>query len=199
MSQAKSSTREALIVAAAKLLERGGPGAVTLREVGRRAGVSHNAPYKHFENKAALLAAIAAQELRRLERRVSAQVSLPPGAARAAMVRYVRQGLRNPARFRLTFGAWDGGTEELTEAAARARARFIKAVAVAQAGGKLPRTDPERLAALIMALAHGAVELQLSGHLSRRGKGGASAVELVGDLFGYLEQSAKRVQRISQT
>jgi AcrR family transcriptional regulator len=56
-------TRDALVEAAARLLDAGGVEAVTLREVGRRAGVSHNAPYKHFASTQALLAAIAAREL----------------------------------------------------------------------------------------------------------------------------------------
>ena len=51
------------------LLDEGGVDHVTLREVGRRAGVSHNAPYKHFESKEALLAAIAARELAASARR----------------------------------------------------------------------------------------------------------------------------------
>jgi hypothetical protein len=52
-------TRETLVSAAAELLDRGGPDAVTLREVGHLAGVSHNAPYKHFAGKESLLAAVA--------------------------------------------------------------------------------------------------------------------------------------------
>ena len=60
-----TSTRDALIDAAAELSAAGGPAAVTLREVGRRAGVSHNAPYKHFADKEELLAAVAARDLAR--------------------------------------------------------------------------------------------------------------------------------------
>src|SRR4051812_41063542 len=56
-------TRETLIDVATRLLDAGGVEAVTLREVGHQAGVSHNAPYKHFANKEALLAAVAAREL----------------------------------------------------------------------------------------------------------------------------------------
>ena len=57
-----SDTRDTLVAVAAQLLDEGGPEAVTLREVGHRAGVSHNAPYKHFADKEALLAAVAAFE-----------------------------------------------------------------------------------------------------------------------------------------
>jgi AcrR family transcriptional regulator len=60
-----ASTRDRLVEAAAGLLDEGGVPAVTLREVGRRAGVSHNAPYKHFAGKEELLAAVAAAQLRR--------------------------------------------------------------------------------------------------------------------------------------
>ncbi|GAA1667197.1 hypothetical protein GCM10009765_15850 [Fodinicola feengrottensis] len=57
------NTCDALVEAAAKLLDGGGVAAATLREVGHRAGVSHNAPYRHFPDKEALLAAVAAREL----------------------------------------------------------------------------------------------------------------------------------------
>src|ERR1700677_3914321 len=72
-----SSTRDALVDAAVQLLDEGGPEAVTLREVGHRAGVSHNAPYKHFTGKEALLAAVAARELRRRPSPISLSGSTP--------------------------------------------------------------------------------------------------------------------------
>ena len=54
--------REALVrTVIAMVAERGDAGQVTLREVARRAGVSHNAPYRHFEDKEALLAAVATE------------------------------------------------------------------------------------------------------------------------------------------
>ncbi|HEX7170798.1 MAG TPA: helix-turn-helix domain-containing protein, partial [Rubrobacter sp.] len=52
-------TRSALLGAAAGLLEGRGIEAVTLRAVGERAGVSRQAPYKHFADKEALLSVLA--------------------------------------------------------------------------------------------------------------------------------------------
>lgn len=49
-----------LLDVAEDLLEEGGVGALSLREVARRADVSHNAPYRHFASKDELLAALAA-------------------------------------------------------------------------------------------------------------------------------------------
>ena len=60
--------REALLEAAVRLIAEVGPTAFTLREVARRAGVSHNAPYRHFRNREDLIAAVAAQGFRELTR-----------------------------------------------------------------------------------------------------------------------------------
>jgi len=180
------STRDRLIDAAAQLLDRGGPAAVTLRDVGKAAGVSHNAPYRHFADKDALLAAVAARELSRqganLDRAGEA------GDVRAMLQGYVRWARRYPERFRLTFGRWERDDAGLGLAAGYARHALIRAVAAAQARGELPRADPERLTSLLLALAHGAADLALAGHLSATGKGAADPEALVADLFAYLRR-----------
>src|SRR5260370_5277199 len=56
----------ALIATALKLVEENDVSALTLREVARRAGVTHGAPYHHFRNKAALLAVLAEEGYRAL-------------------------------------------------------------------------------------------------------------------------------------
>ena len=55
-------TKDKLVEAAAALLDDGGESAVTVRAVAHRVGVSHNAPYKHFADRAALLAAVAERD-----------------------------------------------------------------------------------------------------------------------------------------
>jgi AcrR family transcriptional regulator len=181
-------TRDRLLEAATGLLDQGGPAAVTLREVGRLAGVSHNAPYKHFAGKEDLLAAIAARELRRMGAGTAGRASA--GDVGRVMRAYIRYALRYPARFKLIFGAWPSGSAELGEAAGSARSGLLSAVEAAQRRGTLPTGDPERVAALIQATAHGAADLALSGHLSPDGKGHASAEDLAGDLLGYLAAAA---------
>ncbi|MFI6702265.1 helix-turn-helix domain-containing protein [Streptomyces sp. NPDC050509] len=63
-AESAAITRRALLDAAAELLDLGGPEAVTLREVGARAGVSRGAPYRHFTGKDSLRTdpALAASE-----------------------------------------------------------------------------------------------------------------------------------------
>lgn len=62
--------REALVEAALESLERDGLKGITLRGIAARVGVSHAAPYAHFRDKDALLAAVAAQGFRRLQTRL---------------------------------------------------------------------------------------------------------------------------------
>src|ERR1700751_4296805 len=57
---------ETLLETAIQLIGEVGPLGFTLREVARRAGVSHNAPYRHFRDKDELIAAVAAQGFERL-------------------------------------------------------------------------------------------------------------------------------------
>jgi AcrR family transcriptional regulator len=179
-----ANLRDELVVVAAELLDEGGPAAVTLREVGARAGVSRTAPYRHFADKDALLAAIAARELSR--RLAPDATSSRPPSPMNQMLGYVRWAQRHPARFKLTFGAWSGESAELGDSAHLARQRLVEAVVEEQRAGRLPKGDPERVAALVLALAHGAADLALSGHLAADGKGHASPEDLVADLFAYL-------------
>lgn len=164
---------------------------VTLREVGRLAGVSHNAPYKHFADKEDLLAAVAARELRRQSRSGGRRGQSPVGTLRAMMHGYVRWARRYPHRFKLTFGSWSGQSSELDAAATAARAELVQAVDRAQHDHSLPVGDPERLSALILAVAHGAVDLSLSGHLSADGKGRADPSDLVDDLLVHLQEAVR--------
>jgi AcrR family transcriptional regulator len=194
------STREVLIDVATRLLDRGGVQAVTLREVGHQAGVSHNAPYKHFAGKEALLAAVAARELARQRDTLAATINRmrsPESILRAAIHQYVAWALEHPARFKLVFASWSTDSEELALAADAAQTILVGVVTEAQHAGALPHGDPVRLASLLRALAHGAADLASAGHLQPKGKGHASADELVDDLLDYLREAAKTTQRTS--
>ncbi|GLW06453.1 TetR family transcriptional regulator [Microtetraspora sp. NBRC 13810] len=187
-------TRKALLQAATRLLDEGGVDAVTLREVGRLAGVSHNAPYKHFTRKEALLAALAAEELTRRNAALTEVIERSPGpeaALRTAMRDYIAWALDHPARFKLVFGTWTIHSPELATAADDAQATLVGLVAAAQRAGALPGGDPVRLASLLRALAHGAADLGSAGHLSSGGKGNADPGELVDDLIDYLRVATR--------
>jgi AcrR family transcriptional regulator len=109
--------RQALVAAALELLEEGQ--ALSLRAVARRAGVSHAAPYHHFADRRALLAAVAAEGMALLREAVlvRASGSGQDAGARllAAGAAYVRFALQRQAIFRLIFSAELASREGLPE------------------------------------------------------------------------------------
>jgi AcrR family transcriptional regulator len=148
--------RSALLLAAGDLLEEQGLGALSLREAARRAGVSHNAPYRHFADRDALLAALAAEGFRGLGEAMEGKTGRERGEA------YVRFGLAHPNRFRLMFG---GHVEiarhpELRAAAGRTYDGLVEAFR-AQPG----IADAGLAAAAAWSLTHGLAHLLLDGHL----------------------------------
>jgi AcrR family transcriptional regulator len=99
--------RRALIETALELVTEEQDWAFSLREVARRAGVSHQAPYNHFPEKQNLLAAVAIVGFERLSdgmKRAMAGIDDPEALVAAIGRTYVRLGLENPALYRLMFG-----------------------------------------------------------------------------------------------
>src|ERR1700730_2079282 len=100
--------REVLLKAAIELIAEVGPAGFTLREVARRAGVSHNAPYRHFPDRGDLLAAILAQVFRELNEAMLEAVShqrSSVGRLKRAGLAYVEFALRRPEHFTVMFDA----------------------------------------------------------------------------------------------
>jgi AcrR family transcriptional regulator len=100
--------RDALIRSAREILESEGYEALTLRAAARRAGVSQAAPYNHFADKAALLAAIAAlgfKEFAAAMRREMSAAEDPQARLNATGIAYVAFATSNPGLFKLMFGS----------------------------------------------------------------------------------------------
>jgi AcrR family transcriptional regulator len=120
--------RRALIDTALQLVTEEQDWAFSLREVTRRAGVSHRAPYNHFPEKLDLLAAVAAVGFERLRDgllRAMVGIDDPEAQLGAIWRTYVRLGLENPALYRLMFGPElsDAGSRERPTAATLAGAQ----------------------------------------------------------------------------
>src|SRR5271154_1816366 len=99
--------RRALIDTALQLVTEEQDWTFSLREVARRAGVSHRAPYNHFPEKLDLLAAVAAVGFERLrEGLLRAMIGIDGSEALLVAIcrTYMRLGLENPALYRLMFG-----------------------------------------------------------------------------------------------
>jgi AcrR family transcriptional regulator len=98
--------RRGLVEAALALVNEEQKWDFSLREVARRAGVSHNAPYNHFRDRDDLLAAIATTGFDSLRERILAHTTGVKSVRKALIntaVVYVGFGVENPARYRLMF------------------------------------------------------------------------------------------------
>jgi AcrR family transcriptional regulator len=96
--------RNALLGAAAELLEKVGASGLSLRQVAEHAGLSRQAPYNHFEDKEALLAELVRDGFERLADALAAGTN--PRAKHAlerAADAYIRRAQEAPALFRLMF------------------------------------------------------------------------------------------------
>ena len=81
----------------------------SLRELARRAGVSHNAPYKHFADKNELLAAVSGAGFEMLTKRMANEIAEfhEPREQLFALLRaYIDHGVENPALYSLMFGGY---------------------------------------------------------------------------------------------
>jgi AcrR family transcriptional regulator len=168
--------RRTLVDAALALLAETQQWDFSLREVARRAGVSHNAPYSHFADKRDLLAAVATAGFETLRARMlaaSTGTNSPADALAAIGLAYVRFGAENPAHYRLMFGStletMDGGSSTAVIAAAAASRAVLSGVILqgAENGAfKVAQNDQVALAAAVLAawsLVHGLTMLYIDG------------------------------------
>jgi AcrR family transcriptional regulator len=183
-SETSAATRRALLDAAGALLDTGGPEAVTLREVGARAGVSRSAPYRHFADKESLLTVLATEAWSdvgdALERLAARSDAAPEKALRQALLSLVTIGRTRPHLYPLMFTTPVGDPTAAVRAAARAQDLFVDIVA-----GVVGPHQATRYGGLLLTSAHGIAGLELSGHLPWD-KWHSSAEDLVELLIGLL-------------
>jgi AcrR family transcriptional regulator len=165
--------RPALLQASLALIEEGGIGALSLREVARKAGVSHNAPYHHFKDRGSLLAALAEDGFATLAREMAAARAAEPDSRKrleACGQAYIRFALGSRARFKLMFRPELTGPDSapaLVPAAQAALETLTAAVVEAQASGLAPPGDPRPLVLTCWSAVHGLASLWLDGPLTR--------------------------------
>jgi len=162
--------RERLCEAAERLFAERGPDAVTMRQLASELGVSPMTPYRYFEDKNDILAAVRANGFNRfadaLER---ARNSAIGASARGSAVgeAYVDFALQHPHAYKLMFDFNQPHVEkypELVAAGRRAQKTMTGHVEDALAEG-LMHGDAEQLGLMFWAAIHGAVILELSGML----------------------------------
>ncbi len=162
--------RRALIDAALAMVKEFKSWHFTLREVARRAGVSHAAPYRHFPDKAALLSELAKVGFEMLSVELSAalnnNLSIEEQLTTAAKA-YIQFGNVNPALYQLMFSRDAGASEEvhLNERAMATLNVLTSLLERGQRQGVFKDRPVNGLAAACWSLVHGLTMLSMEGLL----------------------------------
>jgi AcrR family transcriptional regulator len=189
----------AIVKAALEILSETQSLEFSLRELARRAGVSHNAPYKHFADKRELLAAVSAAGFEMLTKRMAsekARLSDPREQLLATLRAYIDHGVDNPALYSLMFGGYLGGPNhsrpaiELTEAE-KTKALLADVISAGGLGRAIPHIpgNERKIAGAILAcwsLVHGLTLLLADGLVGPKKKSGALADSLLQGLLDGL-------------
>ena len=167
--------RRALLQAAIRTIQKHGFHALTLRAVGDELGVSRTALYRHFQDKSALLTAVAAEGFRTLH--VELVTSWDSGAhgldsLTAMGEAYVRFALRHPWHYRVMFGSGfdlDTSDRELTQEGTGAFQALVTALVALQVRGLVRKDDGQTQANFVWAVVHGVAMLAIDGNFEHQG------------------------------
>jgi len=168
--------RRALVDAAWTLVAEHGVSGLTLREVARKVGVTHAAPYHHFPTRTALLDALACEAFRALDAvNVAALARSEEPGERMFLLgcSYVDFAREHPEQLQVMFRRRNEGpdgegasTEELQQVGDAAFGHLFHAVVACQAAGVAPAGDPFELALGAWSLVHGFSKLWVEGPLA---------------------------------
>lgn len=187
--------REELLRACLQLIETEGIGAVSLRRVARTAGVSPAAPYHHFSDRAALLAAISVRGFELVGERLRAAratADSPVSALGALVEAYVTFAREQPAYFRLMFRPELSQPQKHPDAQVAGDAAFQvlnEVMADCQRDGLIAEADIESFTLTVWALGHGLAWLCLEGQLHHRAAAGDSPQVLTRHVASLLESA----------
>ncbi|HNF36935.1 MAG TPA: TetR/AcrR family transcriptional regulator [Anaerolineales bacterium] len=165
--------KNALIKAGVEILAKDGVSGLSLRKVALKAGVSHAAPYAHFADKQALIAAISTEGFRQLYERVSGVAekyqSQPEKQLTEAAWAYVQFAMDDRDRFKVMFSGVLEKEKDYPDFVVESQRNFqlVKSIVEAnQASGRLRGGDSALVALSAWGIIHGFLMLLLEGQIS---------------------------------
>jgi AcrR family transcriptional regulator len=167
--------RQRILLASRALIEEEGLSALSMREVARRAGVSHQAPYNHFADREAILGALAEEGFEILRDQLAAgcgdENGDPMARLRGCFRAYVAFACSYPAHFRLMFRPELVDLDRCPGAMAacdRAFEYLMQGVRETVAAGLPAEPSEDAVMAVVWSAAHGLACLLLDGPLAKR-------------------------------
>jgi AcrR family transcriptional regulator len=165
--------KNALIKAGIEILAGEGVGGLSLRKVAKQAGVSHAAPYAHFTDKQALIAAISTEGFKQLYSQIQAVKEAHRTNPGILLIEtawaYVQFALTAPDRFKLMFSSVLEKEKEYPDFVEISQKNFrqvIEIVEICQKAGVLKEGASDLLALSLWGTVHGFTSLLLEGQIS---------------------------------
>jgi len=165
--------KNALIRAGVEILAEEGAAGLSLRKVATRAGVSHAAPYAHFADKQALIAAISTEGFNQLQGALNAVQVEQAGNPQKMLVEtawaYLQFATTEPEHFKLMFSSVlekEKNYPEFVEASTRTFHHLVALVETCQAGGVIKPGPADLAAVSLWGAVHGLAMLLLEGQIS---------------------------------
>lgn len=165
----RMDVRRAVLDAAIEIITTDGPDQVSMREVARRAGVSHQAPYHHFTDRAGIFAAISEEGFRAFTAEFRSALAGASDSLADCLSSYVRFALTHKGHFKVMFRSDICGvtTHEATREAADAA--YLALLDLAALAGNAPAgVDAVVLPVWLWSQAHGLATLLVDGPLAAK-------------------------------
>ena len=165
--------KNALIKAGVEILGRDGIGSLSLRKVAKQAGVSHAAPYAHFADKQALIAAISTESFKQLYSQIGAVKQTYQPNPETLLIEvawaYVQFALNEPDRFKLMFSSVlekEKDYPDFVEISQKNFRQLVEIVEICQQAGVVENGASDLLSLSLWGTVHGFVSLLLEGQIS---------------------------------
>ena len=165
--------KNALIEAGIEILAKDGLGALSLREVARQAGVSHTAPYAHYADKQALIAAIATAGYKKLYARLADVVQQYQASPARQLVEagwaYLEFAFDEPDHFKITFSGVVEKEKDypaFVEISQKSFKLVVEIIEACQQTGILPTGSSDLMAVSVWSMLHGLASLILEEQIS---------------------------------
>jgi AcrR family transcriptional regulator len=166
--------KEALISAGLKILSEKGMEGLSLRNVARRIGVSHAAPYNHFHDKQALLAAISTAGHEQLHQTLLETFEKSKDTSPEILLEiawaYLQFAQQDPDRFKLMFSSAlevERNHPAFMEIAQNSISLFEEIISFCQGKGQLAEGDVQRIAVKLWSSVHGFTYLMLENQFPK--------------------------------
>jgi len=156
--------RAALLCVARELLEEGGPGALNLREIARRVGVSAPSAYHHFESLDAIAVALAEKGFAELAEQFEAAPTNEKGRLAPAGSAYIAFARANPGLYRLMFGEGFRAASQKNDMVRSLRERLYQRLKRGLEQ-RLPAEQAPTAALFLWSLVHGLTLLIIDGQV----------------------------------